>query len=189
MDRPGVNRQVDERRLYAILGAGAAVVVAIALIDATTGGGDGESDAAPTSTAVPTSTTTTTVAAPATTATTSAEKAASDRLKQSQLRNALVALKVVYADDARYSADPVRLRQIEPGLEYARGIATVAAPPNLVFVEVDDAGQVACVSGRSASGELFLIKDIVTGASPGTWFAMGAILPLLCDHQPLNTSW
>lgn len=185
------DRGVDERRLYAILAAGAAVVVGIALVDALAGDGGGDGGGA-----APSSTSTSTTGAPAPAddagaprAMTREERETADQLAQSPARTALTVMKVVYADEGSYTADPVRLRQIEPSLSYVRGVATGAALVGAVYVETDGSGQVACVSVRSASGELFLVKSVARGATPGTWYARGATLPLRCDGEALSTSW
>lgn len=178
---------MDERRLYAILAIGGLVLVGIALVDVTTGGG-GDGDTGPTSTSGPLSTTTATSSTD-TSATTSPSQVAQDEVTQADVRTGLLAMKVVYADTERYSADPADLQPVEPALRFARGIATQSAALDVVFVETDGAGQVACVSARAPSGELFMVKDVRQGAAPGIWYARGAVLPTQCDDQPLATAW
>lgn len=175
---------MDERRLYAILGAGAALVLVVALIDVVTGDGV---DTPPTTTSAPRPSTTTSTT-PATT-TTSAQAAAADRIVQADLRTGLAAMKVVYADGRRYSADPTRLAAVEPSLQYVRGIATTASTPGAIYIETDTNAQVACVSARSPSGELFLIKFVAQGTAPGTWYARGSLLPARCDGERHATGW
>lgn len=178
---------MDERRLYLMLAGGAAVVVAIALIDLALGGG-GE-DGAP-------ATTTTTVAATTTTAdlgptTTSAppDKPLQDRVVQADLRTALAAMKIAYADQGRFPSDPAVAQGIEPAVQFAPGIATNSGVVGLVYIDASADGQVACASARSESGELFLVKEVARGDQPGTWYARGAILPTQCDDAALAPSW
>ena len=173
---------MDERRLYAILGAGAAIVLFLALLDV----GNGDDNDPPTTTSSTERTSTTT--APSTT-TTLSEGLAADRIVQADLRTALTTMKVVYAEQRRYDPEPSRLRPVEPSLQYARGLATTAAAVGAVYVETDSAGQVACASARSSSGELFLVKHVAQGTAPGTWYARGAGLPTRCDGERLDDAW
>lgn len=179
---------MDERRLYAILAIGAALVVLVALADVVIGGdGDGGTPATTaTSSPAATTTTTTTAAVP----TTSPEDAAADRLAQALARNGLTAMKVVYADEGEYTADPIRLRAVEPDVDFIRGMATPSSIVGTVYVETGPTRQAACASTLSGSGELFLVKDVAAGGpAQGTSYTRGTTLPVRCDTEPLNTSW
>jgi len=178
---------VDERRLYLILAGGAAAVVAIALIDLVVGGG-GE-DAAPATTTTTVAATTTSTAPGPTTTAAPPDKELHDLVAQADVRTALAAMKIAYRDRARYPSDPAVPQGIEPGLQFAPGIATNSGVVGLVYIDASADGQVACASARSRSGELFLIKEVTAGDQPGMWFARGAILPTQCDDTALQPSW
>ncbi|MBI2168707.1 MAG: hypothetical protein HYU28_04285 [Actinobacteria bacterium] len=189
---------MDDRRLYQILAAGAGVVILIALADVVLGGGgdgDGEERIASAETSTSTSTTTTTTASsapPSTTSTTTTgtnREPEAARRTQTTLRNALTAAKVVYADQQRYTDDPVQLGQIEPSVQFARGIASTNSAPDVVFVANNGFAQVTCLSAVSETGELYMVRDIVGGPNEGTWYTRGGSLPTPCDDTPLQDSW
>lgn len=179
---------MDERRLYTVLGVGAALVIAIALFDVATSG-DGGGGVLLTTTTTSTTTPATTSSTAGEPTTTTLDKATSDRLAQSAARTALVAMKVTYADAGSYSDDPPTLTGVDPTIIFIEGIATVASRTDAVYVEAGADGQVACASVRSTSGELFLLKDIAQGAAAGISYARGATLPTRCDGEALAPSW
>jgi hypothetical protein len=84
-----------------------------------------------------------------------ANRAAHDRLAQSELRNAFAAEKVVYTDLQRYTASLDELRAIEPALTYANGSQPALA--RTIYVQVD--GRVLYLSARSGGGRCFYIRD------------------------------
>jgi type IV pilus assembly protein PilA len=110
-----------------------------------------------------------------------ARSRAQDRAAQSNLRNALTAEKTFYTDNQTYTdnaAVPAALTAIEPSLTYQAGYAVAASTKGDVFVTVGDvvAGdkQVVCLTVKSASGSLFAIDDISTGADAGTYYFKAA---------------
>ena len=117
-----------------------------------------------------------------------ADKRAQDRATQSTLRNAMVAEKVFYTDSRRYTKQLPELSKIEPSVEWDIGIAGPAAAPGTVYVEVPMNAQIACLTARSESGELFMIKDVATGTLAGISYARGTRLPG-CDEKRLDASW
>jgi len=117
-----------------------------------------------------------------------ADKRAQDRATQSKLRNAMVAEKVFYTDSRRYTKQLPELSKIEPSVEWDIGIAGPAAAPGTVYVEVPMNAQIACLTARSESGELFMIKDVATGTLAGISYARGTRLPG-CDEKRLDASW
>lgn len=181
---------MDERRLYAILAIGAGLVVAVALLDVALGGDGDDREASPTTGPRTTSPSpdpaVTSTGLPSTTG---PGAVLQDRVVQSDLRTVLAAMKIAHRETTRYPDDPSEVAAIEPAFRYAPGIATLSSVVGLVYVDASADGQVACASARSESGELFLIKEVSTGASPGTWFARGAVLPPACDDQALASTW
>jgi len=107
-----------------------------------------------------------------------ARERAQDRAAQSNLRNALTAEKTYYTDEEEYTADASALLEIEPSLQYE---ASSVAPSDtgIVAVQVGVSNSVVCLTGESASGTTFVLKDIATGADAGTWYQEGAITA--CD--------
>lgn len=92
-----------------------------------------------------------------------ARESAQDRAAQSDLRNALTAEKVYYVDNENYTAVAADLSAIEPSIDWAAITVTVNA--------ADD--QDVCLELTSASGTVFVLKDIASGANggaPGTYY-------------------
>jgi hypothetical protein len=99
-----------------------------------------------------------------------ARQLAQDRAAQDDLRNALVAAKVIYTDHGTYAAaTAVRLATVEPKLCYvgahtpsvATG-ATCRSGHAAASVSVFTSGEIWSAARRSASGTCFWIKDDVT---------------------------
>ena len=108
-----------------------------------------------------------------------ARKRAQDRAAQSNLRNALTAEKTYYTDKQVYSADVAatgQLKSIEPSLNYVAGTASTTSTANDVYVtaNVSNGNAWVCLSVKSASNALFMIKDVATGPA-GTYYASGTI--------------
>ena len=87
-----------------------------------------------------------------------ARESAQDRAAQSDLRNALTAEKVYYVDNENYTAVAADLSAIEPSIDWATITVTVNA--------ADD--QDVCLEITSASGTVFVLKDVASGANGGT---------------------
>lgn len=94
-----------------------------------------------------------------------------DRVAQSNMRNALVAGKVVYADEGDYaSATAERLASNEPSLTFQTGPST---GPDFVSIAVADDDASIIFAMMSDSGACFFINDAVgdTADTSGTTFA------------------
>ncbi|HEX6678870.1 MAG TPA: hypothetical protein VF486_28105, partial [Actinomycetes bacterium] len=61
------------------------------------------------------------------------------------------------------------LTSIEPSLTYNAD----AAPANNNQIYVSASGSTVTLGSKSASGTCFYIKDVATGATPGTFYAKG----------------
>ncbi len=96
-----------------------------------------------------------------------ARTSAQDRAAQSDLRNALTAEKVFYVDNEVYSDNAANeLAAIEPSIDWAA--VTVTLNP------LDD--QDVCLELASASGTVFALQDVASGANggvPGTFYGTG----------------
>jgi len=96
-----------------------------------------------------------------------ARERAQDSAAKSDLRNALTAEKTVYVDDQVFSADTANngvLDSIEPSLKWGTDLT----------VSIGAAGSIVCLEQASASGTVFAISDVSTGASAGTYYTDSA---------------
>jgi type IV pilus assembly protein PilA len=124
-----------------------------------------------------------------------ARNRAQDRAVQSNIRNALTAEKTYYTDNEKFVNNSASdLTNIEPSLTYQAGFATSASTKNDVFVTVGNVvgtdGNIVCLSGKSASGNVFSLKDIATGTASGTYYLKDAITA--CDTTVtgfVKTGW
>ena len=97
-----------------------------------------------------------------------ARKRAQDRAAQSNLRNALTAAKVYYADNQRYTNEAAVLSGLETSVQWT----TTEPWTSKIYVENPDP-QVICLLTRSASGADFAVRDVALGAGIGTYYAKG----------------
>jgi type IV pilus assembly protein PilA len=90
-----------------------------------------------------------------------ARTSAQDRAAQSDLRNALTAEKVFYVDNEEYTANgAAELDAIEPSIDWAAVTVTLTA--------ADTANQSVCLTLSSASGTVFVLRDVASGSGGGT---------------------
>jgi len=89
-----------------------------------------------------------------------ARTSAQDRAAQSDLRNALTAEKVFYVDNETYTDVAADLAVIEPSIDWAADVTVT------YDAATDD--QEVCLSITSASGTVFLLRDVASGANGGT---------------------
>jgi type IV pilus assembly protein PilA len=89
-----------------------------------------------------------------------ARTSAQDRAAQSDLRNALTAEKVFYVDNETYTDVAADLAVIEPSIDWAADVTVT------YDAATDD--QEVCLSITSASGSVFLLRDVASGANGGT---------------------
>lgn len=96
-----------------------------------------------------------------------ARTSAQDRAAQSDLRNALTAEKVFYVDNEVYTDNAGgELALIEPSIDWGAVTVTLNAADN----------QDVCLELASASGTVFALQDVASGANggtPGTFYATG----------------
>jgi type IV pilus assembly protein PilA len=112
-----------------------------------------------------------------------ARSRAQDRAAMVDIRNAFTAERAFYTEGARYTEDPTELETIEPALDYQTGDTPAAIGP--VYVHVHPIPNEVFLSGRSASGTCFYIREIDGGGvafatSPGCGVA---------DVQAFASSW
>jgi type IV pilus assembly protein PilA len=111
-----------------------------------------------------------------------ARKRAQDRAVQSNIRNAFVAEKTFYTDNSLYTETPADLTAIEPALNYVTGL-TPAFATSTVYVSL--ASSTIYVSGKSASGKCFYLKD---DAATATSYASDATCAA-ANTQTYGAAW
>lgn len=99
--------------------------------------------------------------------------AAQDQAAHTDLRNILLAEKMVWLEEGDYTADLDALRAVRPGSRVS------ADPADGVYVDLNDAdAQVLCLTRDSASGRVFSIWDSATlGTHYGATDLSGADCP------------
>ena len=122
---------------------------------------------------------------------------AQDRAAQSNVRNALTAEKTFFTDNQVYSASSTALVAIEPSLAYkASGIAGGAKEVQVIVGDATTGGTTVtgatvCITGKTAAGKFFEVKDVAAGSNAGTYFDKPATEPAAgsCDDSKLSTTW
>ena len=124
---------------------------------------------------------------------TGARKTANDRATETNLRNAFAASRVLYNTQLRYSSVPSDLVAIEPALAWTTSPLDPSSPDRSVQVQtldIPDVGQTLELVGRSRSGRCFYLRDVMQGASTGTYYnakaASGACPPV---PDPSDSGW
>jgi type IV pilus assembly protein PilA len=110
---------------------------------------------------------------------------AQNRAAQADLRNALVAAKVMFTDNTTFAtatAGASGLTTVEPGLSYVTTASTVAAPK--VSVMTTPTAVKWAAARMSASGNCFGIQDLT---ATGTSFDQGATLTTTCTGDQVST--
>ena len=125
-----------------------------------------------------------------------AKSRANDRAVQSSLRTGMVTEKTYFSDQNRYSNDVApggQLKKVEQSLTYLAGpVPATGAMPMAVYVEVTSSSaatnDIVCLTGRSASGGFFGMRDAANGAG-GTKFSKGSTPPPAgCDAADYTLS-
>lgn len=131
-------------------------------------------------------TTTTSTKASSTTATpggdtplTDARRRAQNLAVQSKLRVALTGENVYFTDNERYTDEPAILSEIEPSLQYSKGLVAPTAA-GTINVAIGALGRIVCLTGVSESGAVFVLA---ADASSGTRY--GTLLLGACDQAGL----
>jgi type IV pilus assembly protein PilA len=98
---------------------------------------------------------------------------AQNRAAQSNLRNALMVEKSIYADARAYSNNvtatgPLKLG--EPSLTFRANGSMPASTAGSVYVYVPAGGASVRLGARSASGTCFYVRDVASGIGVGTFY-------------------
>jgi type IV pilus assembly protein PilA len=98
---------------------------------------------------------------------------AADRGTQANVRNAFSAARIYYNEQFRYSADPAEMLAVEPSLTWTTTPLDGASSERSVFVATFDSpssAQTVVVVGRTKHGHCFYLKDVMGGATAGTFY-------------------
>ena len=122
-----------------------------------------------------------------------ARQRANDRAAQSNVRNAFTATRVYYTDKLSYSAVPADMLAIEPSLLWTNTPLSASSPTNSVYLGVYDVpytGQTVVVATRAPGGRCFFLKDVMAGATEGTFFAKDVSGGATCaPPDPSDPGW
>jgi type IV pilus assembly protein PilA len=120
---------------------------------------------------------------------------AQDRASQSNVRNALTAEKTFFTDNQVYTATATALTAIEPSMAYkASGIAGGAKEVQVIVGDATTGGTTVtgatvCITGKTAAGKFYEVKDVAAGPNAGTSFDTPSAEPTSCNDTALSTSW
>ncbi len=98
---------------------------------------------------------------------------AQNRAAQSNLRNALMIEKSIYADTQAYSSNVTAtgpLKTGEASLTYRANATMPATTVGSVTVYVPAGGRSVTLGARSASGRCFYLRDVASGTGVGTFY-------------------
>lgn len=102
-----------------------------------------------------------------------ARQVANDRAVQSNVRNALTATRIFYNESLEYSATPADMVDVEPSLTWTTTPLDSTATDRTVYIaiyDVPDTAQTVVVGGRTDEGRCFYIRDVMGGATAGTYY-------------------
>jgi type IV pilus assembly protein PilA len=119
-----------------------------------------------------------------------ARQRANDRATQSNVRNAFTATRVYYNERLSYSADPTTMAKVEPSLNWTNATLDSSLPSTAVKIAVYDVpslGQTVVVAGRTATGRCYYLRDVMGGATAGTYFTADVSGGVSCpDPDPMT---
>jgi type IV pilus assembly protein PilA len=98
---------------------------------------------------------------------------AGDRATQGNVRNAFSAARIYYNERYQYSADPNEMVAVEPSLTWTTTPLDGASSERSVFIATFDSpspAQTVVVVGRTKQGRCFYLKDVMGGATAGTFY-------------------
>jgi type IV pilus assembly protein PilA len=102
-----------------------------------------------------------------------ARRTANDRATQANVRNAFTATRVYYNEKLDYTTDTVAMQGVEPSLLWTTSPLTATSPSRAVRIAVYDTpgpAQTVVVSARSGEGRCFYLRDVMGGATAGTYY-------------------
>ena len=102
-----------------------------------------------------------------------ARRTAGDRATQGNVRNAFSATRIYYNERLRYTADPAEMVAVEPSLTWTTTPLDGASSDRSVFIATFDTpstAQTVVVIGRTKEGRCFYLKDVMGGATAGTFY-------------------
>jgi len=122
-----------------------------------------------------------------------ARQRAGDRAVESNVRNAFTATRIYYTDKQYYTTSATEMIQIEPSLSWVTTPLDGSSAENSVFISVYDipsTAQTVIVGARTSIGRCFFLKDVMGGATSGTYFAKNVSGNATCSApDPADPSW
>jgi type IV pilus assembly protein PilA len=102
-----------------------------------------------------------------------ARRTANDRATQANVRNAFTATRVYYNEKLAYTTDTVAMQGVEPSLLWTASALTASTPSRSVRIAVyntPSTAQTVVVSARTSEGRCFYLRDVMGGATAGTYY-------------------
>lgn len=102
-----------------------------------------------------------------------ARQTANDRATQANVRNAFTATRVYYNGNLKYTDVPSEMQAVEPSLAWTVSPLADGSVDRAVQINVYDtpsARQTVVVVGRTRTGRCFYLRDVMGGASSGTYY-------------------
>ena len=120
-------------------------------------------------------------------------RTAGDRATQGNVRSAFTATRIYYNERLQYSADPAEMVAVEPSLTWTTTPLDDAASERSVFVATFDTpsqAQTVVVVGRTKQGRCFYLKDVMGGATAGTFYDRKVTSSAACPvPDPDDPGW
>jgi type IV pilus assembly protein PilA len=120
-------------------------------------------------------------------------RTAGDRATQGNVRSAFTATRIYYNERLQYSADPAEMVAVEPSLTWTTTPLDDASSERSVFVATFDTpsqAQTVVVVGRTKQGRCFYLKDVMGGATAGTFYDRKVTSSAACPvPDPDDPGW
>ena len=120
-------------------------------------------------------------------------RTAGDRATQGNVRSAFTATRIYYNERYQYSADPNEMVAVEPSLTWTTTPLDGASSERSVFIATFDSpspAQTVVVVGRTKQGRCFYLKDVMGGATAGTFYDRKVTSSAACPvPDPDDPGW
>ena len=122
-----------------------------------------------------------------------ARERAAERAVQGNVRNAFTATRVFYNESLVYTSDTTAMQGVEPSLTWTTAVldgSQSSTTIGLKIYDIPDAGQTVIVVGRTHTGHCFYLRDVMGGATAGTYYdrdvAPGGTCPYPVDPSTVS---
>jgi type IV pilus assembly protein PilA len=102
-----------------------------------------------------------------------ARTTANDRATQANVRNAFTTARIYYNGPGEYTEDVTAMRALEPSISWTNAPLDAGSPDRAIQIRVYDTpgpNQTVIVVGRTRQGRCFYLKDVMGGATAGTFY-------------------